>query len=459
MVQASMTTEERPKALLLRGGRILDPSQGLDVVGDLLVQEGRVQRAARGAWRGDLPPGCQVMDVRGLVVAPGFVDLHCHLREPGYEEKETIATGTRAAARGGFTTVCCMPNTDPPLDTAAAVAFVLERARQQGVVRVLPIGCVTRGRGGAQLADMADLASAGVVAFSDDGDPVADAHLMRQALSYSRLTGLPIINHCQDKAITREGVVNEGWVASRLGLRGAPAAAEEVMVARDIALAALTGGRLHLAHVSTAGSVELLRRAKERGLPVTAEVTPHHLMLTDEWVLGYRDEGLRTPPAFPYDTTTKVNPPLRAQKDVQALRRAVKEGMVDAIATDHAPHTLLDKLCTYDEAAFGISGLETALGLLMGLVHQGTLDLPTLINRLTASPAAVLGLPLGTLKEGAFADVAIIDPDREWVVDVAAFASKGRNTPLAGATLKGKVVATLFGGAVVHNELPIANKR
>ncbi|MSQ40165.1 MAG: dihydroorotase [Dehalococcoidia bacterium] len=452
-----MTTEERPHALLLRGGRILDPSQGLDVVGDVLVQEGRVRRAARGAWRGELPSGCQVIDVRGLVVAPGFVDLHCHLREPGYEAKETIATGTRAAAWGGFTTVCCMPNTDPPLDTAAAVAFVLERARQQGVVRVLPIGCVTRGRSGVQLADMADLAKAGVVAFSDDGDPVADAHLMRQAFSYSRLTGLPIINHCQDKAITREGVVNEGWVASRLGLRGAPAAAEEVMVARDIALAALTGGRLHLAHVSTAGSVELLRRAKARGLPVTAEVTPHHLMFTDEWVLGYRDEGLRAPAAFPYDTTTKVNPPLRAQGDVQALRRALKEGVVDAIATDHAPHTLLDKLCTYDEAAFGISGLETALGLLMGLVQQEALDLPTLINRLTAAPAAILGLPLGTLKEGSPADVVVIDPDREWVVDVAAFASKGRNTPLAGATLKGKVVATLFGGAFVHNELAMTS--
>ncbi len=443
--------------LLLKGGRILDPAQGLDFLGDVLIQGGRIEGVAKGAWANGLPPGYQVVDVGGLVVAPGFVDLHCHLREPGFEEKETIATGTRAAARGGFTTVCCMPNTDPPLDTAAAVEFVLARARQQGIVRVLPIGCVTRGRAGAQLADMADLARAGVVAFSDDGDPVWDSHLMRQALSYSRLTGLPIINHCQDRALAQGGVMNEGWVASRLGLRGAPAAAEEAMVARDIALAELTGGRLHLAHVSTAGAIALLERAKEKGLPVTAEVTPHHLALTEEWVLGYRGESLGA--ASPYDTTTKVNPPLRTLGDTQALQRALRAGVIDAIATDHAPHTLLDKLCTYDEAAFGISGLETAFGLLMGLVHQGALDLPTLVERLTAAPAAILGLPLGSLKKGAPADIAVLDPEREWVVDVTTFASKGQNTPLAGITLKGKVVATLYGGAFVHNELAMGAKR
>ena len=434
----------------------MDPSRGLDVIGDLLVQEGLLRGVEAGSWREALPTDCEVLEARGLVVTPGFVDMHCHLREPGQEEKETIATGTMAAARGGFSTVCCMPNTNPPLDTAATVEFVLERANQKGVVRVLPIGCITRGRAGGQLAEMAELARAGVVAFSDDGDPVSDPHLMRQALSYSQQTGLPIINHCQDASLAHEGVMNEGWVASHLGLRGMPAAAEEAMVARDIALAELTGGRLHLAHLSTAGSVALVERAKARGLPVTAEVTPHHLVLTEEWVLGHRGEDMRTQPTLQYDTTTKVNPPLRTQADVLALRRGLKEGVIDAIATDHAPHTLLDKQCTYEEAAFGISGLETALGLVMGLVHGGDLDLPTLVHRLTAGPAAVLGLPLGTLRKGIPADVAIIDPEREWVVDTEAFASRGRNTPLAGMTMKGKVMATLSQGVLVHSELAVA---
>ena len=442
-------------SLLIQGGRVLDPAHGIDFVGDLLIQDGLIQGARAKGWGEALPADCEVVDAQGLVVTPGFVDLHCHLREPGYEEKETIATGARAAARGGFTTVCCMPNTEPPLDTAAAVEFVLERARQTAMVRVLPIGCITRGRAGAQLADMAELAQAGVVAFSDDGDPVADSHLMRQVLSYSRLTGLPVVNHCQDTAISHGGVMNEGWVASRLGLRGVPAAAEEAMVARDIALAELTGGRLHLAHLSTAGSVALVERAKERGLPVTAEVTPHHLALTEEWVLGYRGEKAGMQSALQYDTNTKVNPPLRTQADVQVLRRGLREGVIDAIATDHAPHTLLDKLCTYDQAAFGISGLETALGLVIGLVPEGDLDLPTLVYRLTAGPAAILGLPFGTLKKGVPADIAILDPEREWTVDVEVFASKGRNTPLAGVTLKGKVVATLCGGTFVHNELAV----
>jgi dihydroorotase len=354
-----------------------------------------------------------------------------------------------------------MPNTEPPIDNAAVVDFVLRRARSEGLVRVLPIGCVTKGRKGKELAEMEELAAAGVVAFSDDGDPVYDSHLMRLALAYSLDLGLPISNHCQERSLSRAGVRAEGWVATRLGLPGIPAAAEEAMIARDIALAELTGGRLHLAHLSTAGSVSLVRQAKERGTPVTAEACPHHLTITDQWALGAK--GISDEAAGPhsYDTLTKVYPPLRSQQDVDTLVQALAEGVIDCIATDHAPHDLASKQVTYQEAAFGISVLETALGSLLQLVHQGRIGLSALIERMTVGPARVLGpafAELATLKPGTPADIVLFDPDREWVVDTRQFASKGKNTPLEGTRLKGRVAATLVEGRTVFQDSTILER-
>jgi len=441
--------------LLILGGRIIDPSQGIDMVGDLLIAEGGI--AWVGKAREALPEEpFSLLHAEGMVVSPGFVDLHCHLREPGFEEKETIATGTRAAARGGFTTICCMPNTEPPIDTRATVEFIQRKAAGEGVVGVLPIGCITKGRRGEEMVEMGELAGAGVVALSDDGNPVMDSRLMRYALEYSRSFDLILIDHCEDVSLTQGGVMNEGWVSTKLGLRGIPAAAEEIMVARDIALAEMTGGRVHIAHVSTAGSADLIRRAKEEGIPVTAEVTPHHLTLTEERVMGYEWEDKQAPNSSSllcYDTNAKVNPPLRTAKDIQALIGALRDGVIDAIATDHAPHDDVDKMCEYDSAAFGISGLETALGSLFALVHGGEIDLATLISKLTFEPAKILRKSdLGTLRVGAPGDVTIFDPEAEWVVDPSAFASKGKNTPLAGCLLKGKVMATICRGEVVHKE-------
>jgi dihydroorotase len=434
-------------SLAIRGGRVLDPGRGLDTVADVLLEDGRVAKVEASL------AAAQVIDASGLVVCPGFVDIHCHLRDPGFEHKETIETGSRAAARGGFTTVCCMPNTEPPIDSQATVEYVLRTAAAVGLVRVLPIGCVSRGRHGETLAELADLAQAGVVGFSDDGNPVPDASLMRRALEYSQGLGLPIIDHCEELSLTKEGVMHEGWVATRLGLRGQPAAAEESAVARDIALAEFTGSHVHIAHVSTRGSVELVRAAKARGVNVTAEVTPHHLTLTHEAVaFSPAGEGGLT-----YDTNAKVNPPLRTREDVEACVEGLLDGTIDAIATDHAPHALEDKLCEFDQAAFGISNFETALGALLTLVPEGRLDLPVLIAKLTAGPVAALGLDrrpgldgLGSLAPGAPADVVVFDPQQEWVVEPERFASKGRNTPLAGRTLRGQVVATVYGGRVVY---------
>ena len=388
---------------LIRGGRIVDPSQGVDWVGDLLVEEGKVAGMGRSMAE---PEGARVIEAAGLVVCPGFVDLHCHLREPGNEEKETIATGTRAAARGGFTTLCAMPNTNPAMDNATVVEFVLERARQAGPVRVLPIGAITRGRQGRELADMEELARAGAVAFSDDGSPVANGQLFQMALTYARELGLPVIDHCEDHSLSHGLGVNDGWVSYRLGLPGYPAAAEESAMARDIALAQATGGRFHAAHVSTAGGAELVRQAKARGAPVTAEATPHHLTMSEEWVLGVRDEAGTTGAVTvrAYDQRSKVSPPLRTAGDREALVAALREGVIDAVATDHAPHAFADKMTPFEEATVGISVLETAFGALMRLVHEGALDLPTLVHRLTAAPAAVLGPGfegLGTLRPGA----------------------------------------------------------
>ena len=429
-------------SLLIKGGRIIDPHWGLDIIGDLWLQGGLVKGLEEHI---DVPSQTRVVDATGLVVCPGFIDIHCHLREPGDRDKETIATGTAAAAKGGFTTVCAMPNTRPPIDSADMVDFILGKARDEGVVKVLPIGCVTQGREGSVLTNLEELARGGAIAFSDDGSPVADEALMRQTLA----SGLLIINHCEDLGISSGGVMNEGQTAASLSLKGWPASAEEVMVARDISLAASTGGRLHLAHVSTAGTVELVRRAKERGIPVTAEATPHHLTITEEWA--------KTSPGHqcPYNTNAKVNPPLRTNSDVEAVVQGLKDGVIDCIATDHAPHTSADKDCTFQEAAFGISGLETALGSLMALVHDGRLDITILVDRLTAGPARVLSRPdlcPATLKPGSPADVTIFDPQAEWVVDTERFASKGKNTPLEGSTLKGRVVVTIVDGRVVYED-------
>ena len=429
------------KSLLIKGGRIVDPSQGIDEAGNLLIKGGKI------LWlgRGKMPPprsDYDILPAEGLIVCPGFIDLHCHLREPGFEEKETIATGTKAAAKGGFTTVCCMPNTNPPLDNKTTIEYLKSKTVNEGVVRVLPIGCVSKDRMGQELTEMSVLASVGVIGYSDDGDPVGDSNLMHRALEYSCALGLPIIDHCEDRTLTVGGVMNEGAVSKKLGLGGMPAAAEDTIVARDLALARLTGGRLHIAHVSTAGAVDLIRGAKEEGIPVTAEVTPHHLTLTEEKVV---DCG----------TSAKVNPPLRTRKDVQALIQGLNDGVIDIIATDHAPHTEAGKTCAFDVAAFGISGLETAFGSLMSLVHDGYLTLTILIARLTCGPARIIGDrfgELGTLAIGAPADIVIFDPDRDWVVDPEAFASKGKNTPLAGSTLKGKVVATIVQGKLVYKD-------
>ena len=440
------------RPLLIHGGRIIDPSRSIDAIGDLVVRDGVIE-ACGMIPADDVPQECDSMDARGLVVCPGFIDIHCHLREPGYEHKETIATGTRAAARGGFTTVCAMPNTMPAIDNASVVEWVQRKAAAEGVVRVLPVGCVSKGRKGRELAEMEELAQAGVVAFTDDGSPVQDATLMRLALSYSCDLGRPVMEHCQDLHLSGHGVMNEGWTATRLGLAGIPAAAEEVMAARDIALARLTGGRLHLAHVSTAGTVELVRRAKDEGLRVTAEVCPHHLVLDDRWVMG--GDSPVIPSVEYYDTHTKVYPPLREERDAEALLEGLVDGTIDCIATDHAPHDFASKMCTYQDAEFGISVLETALGSLMGLVHSGAIGMPLLVQRLTLGPAQVLGgemVEYATLAPGSVADVALIDPEREWVVDTGAFASKGRNTPFHGAGFRGKVVGTMVGGNVVYDE-------
>ena len=429
------------KSLLIQGGHILDPSQGIDEIGNVLISKGKVAWLGKGETT---PPQSDyaILTAQGMIVCPGFIDLHCHLRQPGFEDKETIATGSLAAARGGFTTICCMPNTKPPLDNRFTISYVNSLALSQGMARVLPIGCISKERKGKELAPMPEMVSCGVIAFSDDGSPVMNTDLMRRALEHTRKLGLPLIDHCEDTVLSDGGLINEGVISSQLGLKGIPAAAEEIMVSRDLSLARLTGARLHIAHVSTTFSVDLIRRAKDKGAKVTAEVTPHHLTLTEEKVIGY-------------NTNAKVNPPLRTKQDIQALIQGLKENVIDAIATDHAPHTEADKLAVFAQAPFGISGLETALGSLMSLVHNGQLTLTTLISKLTCEPAKVIGGKygkLGSLEVRAPADVTIFDPDMDWLVDTRTFASKGKNTPLAGSTLKGKVMATISQGRLVYQD-------
>ena len=414
---------------------MIDPASKTDAVADVLLVDGKVEAVAP-----KLPPraDAEVLDAAGCVVAPGFVDLHVHLREPGREDVETIATGARAAVAGGFTSVCAMPNTDPVTDNQAAVGFIASRARRAGTARVYPIGAVSLGQKGEQLAEFGELVAAGAVGVSDDGRPVATAHLMRTALEYALSFGIPVIDHCEDVSLSSGGAMHEGLVSTRLGLKGIPRASEDVIVARDLQIAELTGGHLHCAHVSTAGAVALIRAAKARGVRVTAEVTPHHLALTDAACEGY-------------ETNAKMNPPLREPGDVAALRAALADGTIDCIATDHAPHHYDAKEQEFDNAPFGVVGLETALGVaITELVEGGVLSLGALVRCLSTRPAEVAHLPAGTLAPGAPADVVVFDPAAAWTVDPARFFSKSRNTPFAGRTLRGLVRWTVVGGAIVH---------
>lgn len=438
------------ETLLIKGARLIDPAAGTDRIGDVLIRDGKIAS-------GDAKDA-RVIDGTGLVVTPGFIDLHTHLREPGQEDKESIRSGTAAGARGGFTTLCCMPNTEPAIDNATVVDFITKQANEGGSVRVLTFGAVTRGRQGKELTDMEELAQAGVVGFTDDGSPVSTGHLMQNALLYAGQLGLPIMDHCEDYSIVKGLGINEGWVSSRLGLAGYPSAAEESIVARDIALSEMTGGHFHVAHLSTAGSAEMVRQAKAKGLRVTAEVTPHHLTLSEEWVLGTHGHVEPDAPitTVAYETRAKVSPPLRSVNDRAALVAALRDGTIDAIATDHAPHTFGDKAVPFDEAPNGISILDTAFGMLMGLVHAGEIDLPTMIHRLTVGPASVLGerfAELTTLAEGTPADIVLLAPDEEWQVDASTFASKGKNTPLDGDTLRGRVKLTIAGGEIAYDGL------
>lgn len=442
--------------LAIHNGRVIDPALGQDGIADVVIVDGRIARV--GPNEGDMVIEADRIDATGLVVAPGFVDLHTHLREPGAEHQETIASGTAAAARGGFTTVCAMPGTEPPLDSRAAVESVLREAEASASVRVLPVGCITSNRAGELLAPAGELAGAGVVALTDDGHAVADPNLMRHALQYSTRFGLPVAQHPEDPALVRGGQMHEGWVATRLGLRGRPASGEATMVARDIALAELTGAHLHVCAVSTAGSVALIRAARERGAHITASVTPHHLTLTHERVaFGESYQHIH------YDSSAKVFPPLREESDLEALSEALRDGVIEAIATNHAPVSAMEKDIEFDLAAPGISGLETAFGLTMRLVDNGQVSLATLIERLTIGPVRAWNLDrqsgfegLGTLAPGAVGDVALLDPTAEWIVEPERFASLGRNTPLAGERLRGQVVATVVDGRAVHETTAVA---
>lgn len=422
--------------ILIKGGRVIDPANNLDGIRDLLLVDGIVAQVGENLTLED----GMVIEATGKIVTPGLIDMHVHLREPGYEHKETIATGTRAAAAGGFTSVACMPNTNPAMDNAAVVTFVKQRALQEGKVRVFPIGAVTKGLKGEELAEIGELKEAGVVALSDDGNPIVNGEIMRRALEYAQMFGLPIISHCEDPHLVAGGYMHEGYYSTVLGLRGIPRAAEEVMVARDIILAEMTGTPVHIAHLSSAGSVRLVREAKKRGVPVTAEVTPHHFTLTDEAVTGYH-------------TATKVNPPLRGVEDREALLEGLADGTIDVIATDHAPHAREEKEVEYAYAPNGMVGLETAVPLVISqLIDAGVLTWSQAIEKLTVNPAKILNLPLGHLSPGSAADVTIIDPQKEAYVDPDRFYSLGKNTPFGGWQLRGWPVCTIVNGRIVMQD-------
>ncbi|MHB8882469.1 MAG: dihydroorotase [Thermodesulfovibrionales bacterium] len=432
--------------ILIKNAALTDPSQKMDGLCSIVIEDGKIKEitAERSAGKGQKTREKQldltVIDAEGRPVIPGLVDMHVHLREPGYEYKETIRTGTEAAVRGGITTVCCMPNTRPVIDNASITAFIINKAAQEGSCSVYPIGAITKGQKGEELAELSILHEAGCIAFSDDGRPVMDSLLMRRALEYSKILEVPLISHCEDLALAAGGVMNEGLTSVMLGLRGIPPQAEEIIVARDIALAELTGARLHIAHVSTAGSVGIIRAAKKRGITdITAETCPHYFHITEE---AARD----------YNTFAKVNPPLRTRKDIEAIREGLQDGTIDVIATDHAPHHLDEKSGDFDSAPSGISGLETSLGLSMKLVDDGVLDMAGLIDKMALTPARILGLlrknKKGSLKPGFDADLVILDTAGEYTVDPALFRSKGVNTPFEGWNLRARAAITLSNGRI-----------
>lgn len=422
--------------ILIKNGHVIDPSQNIDGVKDILINGKKIQGIFS---KGKSPSADKTIDAAGCIVIPGLVDMHTHLREPGYEYKETIKTGTMAAVKGGFTAVCCMPNTDPINDTISVTEFILKKAAEEGSCAVYPIAAITKGEKGEAMTELEALIKAGSIAFSDDGKPVMNSLIMRRALEYSKIFDVPVISHCEDLNLSEGGVMNEGIASTLLGLKGIPKAAEEVMVARDISLSELTGGKLHIAHVSTEGSVRLIREAKTRGVNVTAETCPHYFSLTDDSLKGY-------------DTNFKVNPPLRTERDVSAIKQGIKDGTIDVIATDHAPHHYDDKNREFDTAAFGISGLETAFALGLKLVEDKVIDLSTLIARMTIAPSKIMGISKGTLKKDADADISIIDTKKRFTVDAGRFLSKGKNSAFDGWKLKGVVLKTITMGKVYEWE-------
>ncbi len=425
--------------LIIKNGRVIDPANNLDGEYDVLIDKGLIQAVApRGKISAKDAGSAKVIDAKDCVVAPGFMDMHVHFREPGFEYKETIETGCDSAAAGGFTTVAMMPNTDPVNDNRSVTELMISRARAHGKIQALPIGAITRGLKGETLSDMGDLKEAGVIAFSDDGRPVMNNQVMRHALEYSRMFDLPLIQHSEILDLTKGGCMNESRVSTELGLKGMPTEAEDIMVYRDIALLQKTGGRLHVAHISSGESVELVRRAKAQGLPVTCEVAPHHFTLTDESVRGY-------------DTNTKMSPPLRTQRDIDAIKAGLKDGTIDIIATDHAPHDLVDKQADYHSACFGIVGLETALPLSLRLVEEKILTLPQLVAKLTSRPAEIFKLDQGALGVGKQADVVVFDPHHEYRVEASRFKSKSKNSPFDGWQVRGQVRHTIFKGKVIYS--------
>ncbi len=425
-------------SILIKGGRIIDPSQGIDQKGNLLIENGKIKSYPKSVKKHENDKKVKVINAKGKVVSPGFVDIHVHLREPGFEHKETISTGCRCAAAGGFTSIVCMPNTNPVNDNASVTEYILLKARTEGIVNVFPIGAITKGEMGETLAQIGEMYEAGCVGVSDDGMPVMNSKVMRHAMEYVQAFDIPVISHAEDKNLSGTGVMNEGEVSTQLGLVGIPCASEDVMVSRDITVAELTGARLHICHVSTEGSVRLIRAAKKRGVNVTAEATPHHFTLTDEAVSQY-------------DTNAKMNPPLRGERDRQAVIAGLKDGTIDAIATDHAPHSEDEKKVEFDLAPFGIVGLETALPLSLRLVEDGVLTLDNMISKLTNVPSDILNLGKGTLKAGSAADVVIFDPEKEITVDREKFHSKSNNSPFHGWKLKGSVEYTIVSGKIVYS--------
>ena len=422
----------------IQGGVVIDPGH-VNGRADVLIQNGKIVEVGYPLKHSvTQEASVTILDASGWIVAPGLVDLHCHLREPGFEYKETIQTGSASAVAGGFTSICCMPNTQPVNDNAAITQFMLTKGKEAGKARIFPIGAITKNSDGEELANIGELVGAGCVAISDDGRPVMNSLVMRRALEYAKAFGIPVVDHCEDLHLTDGGYMNEGAVSTELGMPGIPDASEEVMVARNLALADLTGVCVHLAHLSTARSVELVRHAKAQGLPVSAEVCPHHFSITEEAVRGYQ-------------ANAKMNPPLRTNEDIEALKQGLMDGTIDVIATDHAPHALQEKQLEFDTAPFGIVGFETALPLTLQLVHDGVLSLEQALDKLTRAPAQLFHLPVGSLMPGSLADVVIFDPEEEWVVDPERFQSKSHNTPFGGMSMKGKVKMTLVEGRLVYD--------